>query len=78
MVSQHAFKIIAFGFAGFAFHEWLALMVAMVTSGFFGTLLGSKLLDVMPETNFRIWFKWVMTVLGAILIFRGALAATAF
>jgi uncharacterized membrane protein YfcA len=71
MVCQHGMKILAFGMAGFAFRQWLALIIAMVVSGLAGTFLGSKLLDQMPETDFRVAFKWLMTALALLLVARG-------
>lgn len=71
MSVQHALKVGAFVIAGFAFREWLPLMLAMVTAGFLGTLLGTRLLEAMPESGFRRGFRIVMSVLAATLIARG-------
>lgn len=68
MVMQHGLKVIAFGFLGFAFGAWVPVMVAMVASGFLGTLLGTKLLHALPEKTFRVAFKWVLTLLAIQLI----------
>ena len=71
MTAQHCFKVIAFGLAGFAFAQWLPLMAAMILSGFAGTLAGSRLLAVMPETGFRQIFRWLLTLLALDMIRRG-------
>lgn len=71
MTVQHALKIIVFGFAGFAFWTWLPLVVAMIVSGFLGTLYGTKLLDKLPEESFRKWFRIGITILALDLVRRG-------
>ncbi|MEM9634388.1 MAG: sulfite exporter TauE/SafE family protein [Pseudomonadota bacterium] len=67
---MHVFKIIAFGALGFAFAPWAGLIVLMVTSGFLGTLAGSRLLGKMNEKSFKTGFKWVMTVLALNLLWE--------
>lgn len=71
MVAQHGLKIVVFGLAGFAFWAWLPLIVAMIVSGFFGTVYGTRLLERMPEESFRKWFKIAITVLALDLVRRG-------
>lgn len=68
MVMQHGLKVVTFGFLGFAFGAWVPVMVAMLASGFLGTLLGTKLLHALPEATFRVAFKWVLTLLSFQLI----------
>ena len=72
MTLQHLIKVIVFGFLGFAFGPWLPLMIAMIATGFLGTLAGSMLLGRMPEKTFRIGFRTVMTVLAANLVLQAA------
>lgn len=74
MTFQHGFKVVAFAFAGFAFAQWLPLMLAMVAAGYAGTVAGARYLNEMPEKNFRFWFSILMTGLALDLVRRGALA----
>ncbi len=76
MTVQHALKVLVFGFAGFAFWQWLPLVVAMILSGYAGTINGTKLLHRMPEESFRKWFRIGVTLLALDMIRRaiGALA----
>lgn len=67
---MHVFKIIAFGALGFAFAPWAGLILAMILSGFLGTLAGSKLLGKMNEATFKTGFKWVMTALALNLLWQ--------
>jgi len=65
---QHGLKVIAFGFLGFAFSEWIGLLTAMVASGFLGTVLGKQLLSRLPEQLFAKLFKLTLTVLALRLV----------
>lgn len=71
MTAQNFLKIVVFGLAGFAFHDWLPLVVAMVLSGYFGTVYGTKLLEKLPEAAFRKWFRIGLSILALDLIRRG-------
>ena len=74
MTASHGFKIVAFGFAGFAFGAWIPLIAAMIVSGFLGTMAGARFLLRLPEARFRLVFRIVITVLALDLARRGALA----
>ncbi|ATN35962.1 permease [Rhizobium sp. ACO-34A] len=70
MVLQHGLKILAFGLLGFAYAQWAPLLAAMIASGVFGTWVGSRLLDQLPESTFRFSFRIVMTLLSAQIIWN--------
>ncbi len=70
MTIQHGLKVIAFGFLGFAFQDWLPLMAAMIVSGFLGTWLGTRLLDRIPQNLFEKILKGLLTVVALDLIRR--------
>jgi uncharacterized protein len=65
---QHALKIVVFGLLGFAFWEWLPLVLAMIATGFLGTFTGKTLLEKIPEKAFGWLFKTLLTVLSIRLI----------
>jgi uncharacterized protein len=71
-VIQHGLKVIAFGWLGFNFADWLPLLVAMIASGFLGTWLGTYLLEKLPEETFKVILKWLLTVLALDLLRRAA------
>lgn len=73
MTAQHGFKVIAFGFAGFAFFAWIPLLAAMVIAGFAGTAAGARILLRLPEERFRLGFAILLTVLALDLIRRGVM-----
>lgn len=71
MSFQHLTKAFVFGVAGFVFHDWLPLMLAMVASGFVGTWVGLRLLRRLSDRRFDTLFKWVLTLLALRLIWLG-------
>ena len=71
MVLIHGLKVTAFAFAGFAFGDWLALIVAMIVSGYVGTICGTRLLCRIPEQYFRTGCKIVLSVLALDMVRRG-------
>lgn len=74
MTAQHLLKVLVFGLAGFAFWTWLPLIGAMIASGFIGTVYGSRLLDRMPEEQFRKWFKILLTLLALQMLYAAVMA----
>jgi uncharacterized membrane protein YfcA len=72
MTAQHLLKVAAFGALGFAFADWLPLVLAMIAAGFLGTLAGTRLLDRLSERTFSIILKALLTVIALDLLHRGA------
>jgi uncharacterized protein len=70
MTFQNTAKIVAFVAYGFAFAEFLPLILAMVATGFIGTAIGTRLLHRLPETAFRYGFKIVITLMALDLLWR--------
>lgn len=68
MTINNLAKVTAFTLFGFAFGQYLPLMLAMIASGFLGTWLGSHLLHRMPERTFRVGFKAVLTLVALNLL----------
>jgi len=71
MTLVHTVKCIGFAYLGFAFIEWIWLIVAMVASGYAGTLAGKRVLSRLPEEIFAIGFKWTLTLLAVRLLVSG-------
>ncbi len=69
---QHLLKIVAFTTLGFAFADWLPLIAAMIASGFLGTLVGTSLLERLPERWFLLAVKALLTVIALDLLRRAA------
>lgn len=68
MTVQHLLKIVAFGFVGFAFWQWLPLVLLIVFSGFLGTKFGSSLLGKISEDKLKLGFKLVITLVALDLL----------
>ena len=71
MVAQHLIKVAAFGLLGFAYGPYLPLIVAMVASGFLGTVIGKRVLVKMQDRNFHRILSVVLTLLALRLIYDG-------
>lgn len=67
---QHMLKVAAFGVLGFNLAPWLPLTLAMIVSGYVGTLVGAHLLERMDEARFRFWFRIAVTALAVELLRR--------
>lgn len=70
MTCQHMLKIGVFGVVGFAFLDWLALIVAMIVTGFAGTWSGLHILNRIPAERFQLLFRLVVTALALKLIWQ--------
>jgi len=70
MSMQHLVKIFVFSFVGFAFWEWLPIILLMVLGGMVGTWLGLKMLNRIPEKQFKVLFKTVITILALRLLWQ--------
>lgn len=71
-VIQHGLKVVAFGWLGVNFADWLPLLAVMIASGFLGTWLGTWLLEKLPEELFKTILRWLLTVLALDLLRRAA------
>lgn len=67
---QHFFKVAVFVAMGFAFRQYLLLILLMVTAGFAGTQAGSRLLTRVPEHLFRSVFRVLLSLVALELIRR--------
>lgn len=70
MASQHGLKTLAFMFMGFSFWPYLPLVAAMLAAGYLGSWAGKYVLDYIPEEQFRILFKAMITLLALRLIIQ--------
>ncbi len=66
---NHLVKVIVFIVAGFVYGPWLGLIGASILAGFFGTWLGTKLLQRFEEKQFRTILKWLLSTLALYLLF---------
>jgi len=66
---QHLLKIMAFGLLGFAFAPYLPMIIAMIITGFLGTLIGKRILVRTPPKQFKRVLDILITVLALRLIY---------
>lgn len=71
MTIQHALKVVAFGFLGFAFGPWLAPVALMALAGFLGTLVGKRALMRSNDHAFRRGLAILLCLLAARLVWSG-------
>ncbi|NIA69202.1 sulfite exporter TauE/SafE family protein [Pelagibius litoralis] len=71
MVAQHGIKVFAFGLLGFSYGPYAGLIVAMIASGFLGTLIGKHVLVKMTDENFHRVIAVLLSLLALRLLYEG-------
>ncbi|WP_413718232.1 sulfite exporter TauE/SafE family protein [Silicimonas sp. MF1-12-2] len=71
MTLQHGLKIVVFGILGFAFGPWIFFLVAMIATGFLGTVAGRHVLVRMTDTGFKRALDVVLVLISLRLIWQG-------
>ena len=71
MVAQHVIKVFAFGLLGFNYGPYAGLVIAMIASGFVGTVLGKRLLVKMKDTTFHRVISVLLSLLALRLAYEG-------
>jgi uncharacterized membrane protein YfcA len=69
MSVQHGVKLLVFGWLGFAFSDWLALIAGMILTGVAGTWIGLNLLSKISNRRFDQAFKLILTLLAIKLLY---------
>jgi len=67
---QHVFKVAVFVAMGFAFRQYLLLILLMISAGFAGTAAGSRMLTRVPEQVFRLVLRILLSMVALALIWR--------
>lgn len=68
MSISHLIKLALFGFIGFSFAEYWAVMLAMIAAVIAGTWVGTRLRHRVPNEAFRLALKWLLTLLAVRII----------
>ena len=71
MVAQHVVKVFAFGLLGFDYGPYAGLVIAMVLSGFLGTVIGKHVLLKMNDQTFHRVLAVILSVLALRLLYKG-------
>jgi uncharacterized membrane protein YfcA len=72
MSMVHLTKFIAFVALGIGVAAYTPLIIAMVAAGALGNWVGSRVLNHIPERNFRVIFQILLTVLAVRLLWTAA------
>lgn len=64
MSFQHMLKAVVFITVGFAFQDWILVILLMIASGALGTWIGLHLLKSLSVEVFKQLFRWVVTLLA--------------
>ncbi|MGH1460804.1 MAG: sulfite exporter TauE/SafE family protein [Neptuniibacter sp.] len=72
MSFQHLLKMLVFSLIGFAFWQWLPLIILMILGGMVGTWMGLKMLNKIPAGYFKVIFKTIITLLAARLLWQAS------
>jgi len=73
MVAQHFIKVIAFGLLGFNYGPYAGFIVAMVISGFIGTVIGKRVLVKMNDQTFHRVLAVLLSILALRLLYEGVM-----
>lgn len=68
MTGQNTLKVAAFLVLGFSFAQYLPLLLGMISAGFAGTAVGTRLLLKMPEKAFRYGFRIILSLVALDLL----------
>lgn len=68
MTMQHTLKTIVFGLLGFAFGPWIFIVIAVIGTGFLGTLIGRSLLSRTSDERFALIVNLVLAVVALRLV----------
>jgi uncharacterized membrane protein YfcA len=72
MALVHLCKLVAFGLLGVTLVPYLPLMAGMLVTATLGNLVGSRVLNRIPEHAFRLVFRVVLTALALRLLWQAA------
>lgn len=69
MTVSHILKLLAFGLMGFAFADYLTLMLLMSVSVAMGSFAGTHIRKYLPDLSFKKMFRWLITALALKMIY---------
>ena len=78
MTFQHLIKVVVFGFIGFQFAPYIPLIVAMLVSGFIGTVVGRQFLIKAGSRYFKPVLNAILFVAACQLIWSGVAGLLGF
>lgn len=73
MSLNHSMRVVAFLLIGFSFGEWWHILGGMVVAVVFGSWVGTRLRQRLPQYDFQRLFRWLVTLLAIRMIAFSAL-----
>lgn len=71
MTLQHGLKVVVFGLLGFAYGEWIWVILAMIGVGLIGTYAGRLILNRLTDARFGIALNTLLVLISLRLIWQG-------
>ncbi len=68
MSANHLLRVLAFAAMGFAFSQYGWLLLGMIAGVIVGSWLGTRLRQFIPELNFLLWFRLLVSLLALRMI----------
>lgn len=68
MTANHLLRVLAFAMMGFAFAAYGWLLAGMIAGVILGSWLGTWLRQFVPELNFLLWFRLLVSLLALRMI----------
>jgi len=68
MSLNHGLRVLAFGAIGFSFAPWWPLLTGMILAGIGGSWVGTRLRKFVPQRNFHLAFRLLVTALAIRMI----------
>jgi uncharacterized membrane protein YfcA len=68
MSANHLLRVLAFALMGFSFAHYGLLLLGMITGVVLGSWLGTWLRQFVPELNFHLWFRLLVSLLALRMI----------
>ena len=69
MTVSHVLKLLAFGSLGFAFSDYLNLILMMSVTMTMGSFAGTHIRKYVPNVSFKRIFRWLITALALRMIY---------
>ncbi|MDJ0876986.1 MAG: sulfite exporter TauE/SafE family protein [Halieaceae bacterium] len=68
MSANHLLRVLAFAALGFGFSQYGLLLGGMIAGVMLGSWLGTRLRQFIPEVNFLLWFRLLVSLLALRMI----------